>query len=320
MDSNFVNSFNYYDLSALQPLKNGASENSEEALRAVAKQLESVFLELVLKTMHEANSSFKSDLFARDKEDFYQDMLHQQLSLSLAKSGGVGLAEVIVKQLQGTMKEKTTSDSNTLKLNLVQNTKEVPLARDKLNITPSPININQVELRQPENESKPPVAEMDAMNKFIEAVLPYAKQAAELIGVDPKLLIAQSALETGWGKHIINNENGESSHNMFGVKSNKHWVGDEVVAQTLEYKEDKPEVTKATFKAYPGYLESFMDYIKLLKTKRYGNVLENTDNPMKFLSELHQAGYATDPSYVTKVLSIYEKIVAKQGIIKDEIS
>ena len=308
MESSYVKSFNYFDMSALSELKGKADDKDDEKLRVVAEQLESVFLELVLKAMHEANASMKSEFIERDNEEFYQQMFDKQLALSLSRSGGIGLADVIYKQLK-------PKDTNTL-----------PLIQDRLVRTDKPISLKPVEIQPPlayEQENKTSTADIieqteeaemstfqtssSSVKSFIEAVLPHAKTAAKIIGVDPKVLLAQSALETGWGQHILQNENGMSSFNLFGVKSDKKWEGSSILAKTLEYADNKAEEVKANFKSYNSYLESFLDYINLLSSSRYEKALENTHDPKTFLTELHQAGYATDPQYVDKIMSIYEK-------------
>ncbi len=225
------------------------------------------------------------------------------MSLSLAKSGGLGLADVIVNQLKQKDGSHLAIDQSRLAKSfqdnhhtLSQTTERVVLPVELQNI----FNAKKEELNQ--NQQR-----IESARDFIETLLPFAKSAAEMIGIDPNLLLAQSALETGWGKHILSKEDGASSHNLFGVKAHDKWGGKSVLAKTLEYEKNQAHIEQAAFKAYPSYLESFMDFVQLVKSKRYEKALENVDNPKSFLTELHQAGYATDPNYVDKVLSIYEK-------------
>ena len=305
MDSGFVKSFNYFDMSALSTLKANADQKKDETLKVVAQQMESVFLELVLKSMHEANSAMKSDFIDRDQEDFYQEMLNQQLSLSLSKSGGLGLSEVIYKQLK---------PKDTTPLPLFQNAAKL----NELNVARKPIiELDNAPSSLQKNEEHPELVtrisldpKVEGMKEFIEVLLPYAKKASEVIGLDPKLLLAQSALETGWGKHILQHDDGQSSHNLFGVKATHNWKGKHILAQTLEYTDNQPKKVKAPFKSYASYMESFVDYIKLLSNIRYEKALANTQDPKSFLTELKQAGYATDPNYVNKIMRIYEKFVS----------
>lgn len=296
MDTKYVNSFNYYDFASLKGLKSESQDSKEEQLKVVASQLESVFLQLVMKNMQDANDAFKSDLFSSDQKDFYQDMLNQQMALSLSKAGGIGLAEMIVKQLQGGIKSSTLPVHST-----------VEGITTSANISPKP-NHDLVAADNAPPLSSNEVKDVPVVNsnvqEFIKTVLPFAKQVAKIIGIDPKLLVAQSALETGWGKHFIRDENQVSANNLFGIKASGNQP--KIDALTTEYVDNKPVREVAGFKSYSSMLESFLDYISLLQTKRYEKALANAEDPRAFLTELQNAGYATDPEYANKVLAIYQ--------------
>lgn len=307
METSFTNTFNYFDLPALSQLKGKKDDENDETLKVVAQQLESVFLELVLKSMHDANSSMKSELFDRDEEDFYQSMLNQQMALSLSKAGGIGLADVIVKQLKPKDSSHVEIDQTRLSKSYDENHHMVSTISEMVVLPPAIQNLFNTKIETEERTQHS--QRIESAREFIEILLPFAQKAAEVIGIDPKLLLAQSALETGWGKHIIQHADGNSSHNLFGVKALAKWDGESVLAKTLEYNNAEAHVENATFKAYPSYRESFEDFIQLVKSKRYEKALENVSNPKSFLTELHQAGYATDPNYVEKVLSIYERFI-----------
>ncbi|MGD9592757.1 MAG: flagellar assembly peptidoglycan hydrolase FlgJ [Candidatus Berkiella sp.] len=308
MDTGHIKSFNYFDMSALSSLKANTEESKDEKLMVVAKQLESVFLELVLKSMHEANSALKSDVYDREQENFYQEMFNKQLALSLSKSGGVGIADVIYNQLKPTAPQSNIMPSQNMNVSL-KTIETKPEAAPTLNVSvvEKPL-LNDMPEETPTVSLNPESAEY--VSTFLDKLLPHAITAAKMIGIDPKVLLAQSALETGWGKHILHNENGDSSHNLFGVKSDKRWEGDSILAQTLEYADSQAQKIKATFKSYSSYKESFLDYINLLQNKRYEKALENVHDPKTYLTELHQAGYATDPKYVDKIMAIYEKFIS----------
>ncbi len=291
MDTKYVNSFNYYDFASLKGLRSESQDNKDEQLKVIASQLESVFLQLVMKNMQDANDAFKSDMFASDQQDFYKDMLNQQMSLSLSKAGGIGLAEMIVKQLQGNAK------SNGLPIN---KTVEGPQS-----VTTSSTAMTQVTTQETQEvqEVKVPLASAEVVD-FVKTVLPFAKQVAKIIGIDPKLLVAQSALETGWGKHLIRDQNQVSANNLFGIKAQGNQP--KVETLTTEYVDNQPVREVAGFKSYASMLESFVDYVSLLQTKRYEKALANAEDPKAFLTELQKAGYATDPDYANKVLAIYQ--------------
>lgn len=306
MDSSYVKTFNYFDMTSMSKLKTN-SDNKDEQLKVVAKQLESVFLELVLKTMHQADAALKSDLYNREQEDFYQQMFDQQLALTLAKSGGVGLADVIYKQLKGNVGDTQLEQAK------IKQFKNTPTAAPTIQPSHSvEINVQPSLAVESTNESQQEIditstPSIESIQDFIHVLLPHAQYAAKMIGVDPKVLLAQAALETGWGKHILANRSGESSYNLFNVKADKKWEGEKVLASTVEFIENEAQKIKANFKAYSSYLDSFLDYANLLQHKRYEKALANVHDPKAYLTELHQAGYATDPKYVDKIMSIYEK-------------
>src|SRR5690606_21365231 len=85
---------------------------------------------------------------------------------------------------------------------------------------------------------------------FVNALLPHARRAAERLGVDPKLLVAQAALETGWGASIPRRADGRSTHNLFGIKAGASWRGEKAGAWTLEVVGGVPERRRADFRAY----------------------------------------------------------------------
>ena len=104
MDSTALKTQTYTDFSGFEALKTSAREDNPEALRAVAKQFESVFLQMVMKSMRDANAVFKEGgMIESDSMDFYQDMFDQQISVSMTEGKGIGLADVLVRQLQKTL-------------------------------------------------------------------------------------------------------------------------------------------------------------------------------------------------------------------------
>lgn len=147
--------------------------------------------------------------------------------------------------------------------------------------------------------------------EFAQAVYPHAKEAAKLIGVDPKLLVAQAAHETNWGKKIPRHRDGSSSHNLFGIKSSSK--NNKVVTQTKEYRKGKLVKETASFRAYSSFRESFSDYAAMLKrSQRYQKALAKANNPYDFLMNLQKSGYATDPSYAKKIYAVYQSNTIKK--------
>ncbi|AVX88222.1 MULTISPECIES: flagellar assembly peptidoglycan hydrolase FlgJ [Pseudomonas] len=146
-------------------------------------------------------------------------------------------------------------------------------------------------------------------DEFVNTMLPMAKEAAARIGVDPRYLVAQAALETGWGKSVMRAQDGSSSHNLFGIKASSNWTGDSARAITSEFRNGQMVKETAQFRSYASYKDSFHDLVTLLQTNnRYQDVVKSADNPEQFVRELQKAGYATDPNYATKISQIAKQM------------
>ena len=155
--------------------------------------------------------------------------------------------------------------------------------------------------------------------EFIATMLPMAEKAADKLGVDARYLVAQAALETGWGKSIIKQSDGSTSHNLFGIKSHNSWSGESARVMTTEYKAGKAVRESASFRAYDSYQQSFEDFVNFLQSNgRYQKALSSTENPEQFARELQKAGYATDPNYARKISQIARKVQTYQTVASVE--
>ncbi|MDU9041553.1 flagellar assembly peptidoglycan hydrolase FlgJ [Pseudomonas corrugata] len=151
-------------------------------------------------------------------------------------------------------------------------------------------------------------------DEFVNAMLPMAKEAAARIGIDPRYLVAQAALETGWGKSVMRQPDGSSSHNLFGIKASQNWKGDSARAITSEFRNGEMVKETAEFRSYASYRDSFHDLVNLLQSNsRYQAVLKSADNPEQFVRELQKAGYATDPHYASKISHIARQMTSSQN-------
>ena len=151
-------------------------------------------------------------------------------------------------------------------------------------------------------------------DEFVNAMLPMAKEAADRIGVDPRYLVAQAALETGWGKSVMRQPDGSSSHNLFGIKASQSWKGDSARAITSEFRNGEMVKETAEFRSYASYRDSFHDLVTLLQSNdRYKEVVKSADNPERFVRELQKAGYATDPNYANKISQIANSMNSYQN-------
>ncbi|WP_158892984.1 MULTISPECIES: flagellar assembly peptidoglycan hydrolase FlgJ [unclassified Pseudomonas] len=160
--------------------------------------------------------------------------------------------------------------------------------------------------------------------EFVDTMLPMAQEAAKKIGVDAHYLVAQAALETGWGKSIIRERDGSTSNNLFGIKAHSSWSGDVATTLTTEYRNGKASKEAADFRSYDSFKQSFDDYVSFLQSNdRYGKALAKGGDSSQFMHELQRAGYASDPQYARKVTQIarqmkstYENIAAVDTSVK----
>ena len=136
---------------------------------------------------------------------------------------------------------------------------------------------------------------MGGRDQFIAEMWPHALRVSEATGLDPRLVVAQAAQETGWGQSAPNN-------NYFGIKS--HGVPGGTTLSTKEYVAGQPVTMNDSFRGYGGMGESADDYANFLKTNpRYGDLL-NAQGLDAQVTALGASGYATDPNYAASVGSI----------------
>jgi flagellar protein FlgJ len=141
---------------------------------------------------------------------------------------------------------------------------------------------------------------------------PHAEKAAAELQINPDVLIAQVALETGWGKHVIHDKQGGNSFNLFNIKAGSQWQGDKVNVATLEYRDGIAANEKADFRKYTDYADSFSDYVRLMKNNsRYEQVLQKGGDSAAYAEALQSAGYATDPEYAQKIKRLLNSDVIK---------
>lgn len=285
----------YTDFSSLAKLKTEAKAKTPEAIKEVAKQFEAIFLSRVLKTMRQAKLA--DGALDSDQSQFYQDMYDQQLAVHLSGDSGTGLADIIARQLSP---EKVI---NQHKVSIEDYLNRADKAIHHITADFKPNKIDNV--KPSDNEMEQLLA--PTKQQFIQQLLPYAERAAEQLGVDANVIVAQAALETGWGKSVIKNEQGESSFNLFNIKADKFWRGNQVNKETLEFDGNVVKKEKAGFRSYASYAESFADYVEFIKTNpRYAKALTKVEKAEEYMQELQQAGYATDPNYADKVIRIFQ--------------
>jgi len=284
----------------------GQGQNEQQTLRQVAGQFESLFVNMMLKSMRQA--SLAEGLFDSEQSKMYQDMADQQLASDLSMRGGLGLQDVIMRQLGGARYANSAEavPGQTFSIDTVT-------VRPSLGIRVNEKIIEQIREAKPQPLAEDTeIVETDMANmpkrfnspeEFVEKLWPYAERAAEKLGVAPEVILSQAALETGWGKFILADQQG-SSFNLFNIKAHR-WDGDTVAKNALEYRDGKALHEQSQFRAYDSYQHSFDDYVRFLQTQpRYSQALQHVGDPNAFIEQLHKAGYATDPQYADKIKRI----------------
>lgn len=276
--------FAYSDIRGLQRISSDA-----EGAHAAAQQFESLFVGMVLKSMRDANAVLaQGNPLSSPEMTLHQEMLDQQWSIHIAEHGGLGLAPIIESQLRG---ERTPADSEAL-------------ASGDVPRRPATFRAHGQGFRS---------ADYPSRQAFVGTLLPEFEAALDGTGVDPLHVLAQSALETGWGRHVIHHPDGRSSHNLFGIKADAGWDGDSVEVRTLEVVDGQPEVQAARFRSYPDAAAAVRDYVDFLGSQsRYREVLQSDDGPA-FAAALQRAGYATDPAYGHKLRAVLDSLPGMTG-------
>ncbi len=292
----------YYDKSTLDNLRSRAHKDPEQALEEVARQFESIFTRMMLKSMRAAN--FGNPLFDSDSGKFYQDMYDDQLAMDLSKNGSIGLADILVKQLRSNPVSKVSYIQPPPISN--NKTEEKPAEKNiERNHMFNNISVSDVLDSSVINTQKSAEIELGTPEKFVKSLWSYAEQAGKELGIQPQALLAQAALETGWGKFVINTQDGQSSHNLFNIKADKRWRGESATKYTLEYESGIAKKEQASFRTYNSFAESFSDYVDFIKNSpRYKQALSTGKSSASYFIELQRAGYATDPNYASKIQRI----------------
>ncbi|MEX2334271.1 MAG: flagellar assembly peptidoglycan hydrolase FlgJ, partial [Pseudohongiella sp.] len=250
----------YTNVGGLNSITQLGRENSPEALREVAKQFESMFINIMLKGMRAGEEALFSENYLRSNETkFHQESFDNQISLDIANAGGIGLADTLHRQLMHRYEPAANTREFDRALNDVRRYPGSALASEPAAVA-SPradAGITGVDA----------VSEFKTPDAFVQTLLPIAETLAHELGVDPRVMIAQSALETGWGQKMITGADGKPSYNLFGIKAGDSWQGDRVSVSTLEFRDGAMQREQASFRAYGSFEESFRDYVDLLRSQ-----------------------------------------------------
>lgn len=300
------------DFAGLAELRARAGGQGDAAVtRETARQFEALFVQMMLRSMREAGAAFGDG-----SDTTYRDMFDQQVALEITRGRGIGIADMLTRQLDGApaaappVRAPTAHDVVAARQAAPPS---LPPARFALDAPDSAELLESAALPAFEIAAPPggstaqrwqdwrPASPED----FIRDVWPHAERAGSELGVDPRAIVAQAALETGWGRHVVRDAAGNSGNNLFNIKADGRWNGGRVAVRTLEFRDGLPKQEIAAFRAYPDLATAFADYVGFLRSNpRYREALAGGAQAGQFADSLQAAGYATDPGYAAKLRSI----------------
>jgi peptidoglycan hydrolase FlgJ len=287
---------------ALDEVKHQArKQDSHEGIKTAARQFEAYFLQLMLRTMRE--SVPKDGLFDSEESRTFTDMFDQQMAQTISQGKGLGMADILLAQIERSLPKEAGGVSFKQ-----PTTYDIPLPAKATAAMSSSLSANLVV--------------PSASNEFVQRMWPYAASAAKTLGVAPESLLAQAAVESGWGKKELKTADGDNSYNVFNLKAGSQWAGATVVRDVSEYVHGNMVKSAEKFRVYSSYDEAFADYAKLLgNNSRYAAALNQ--DAQGFAAGLQQGGFATDPNYANKIMGVVNsnsfrelfKVNALQGAI-----
>ncbi|WP_299495201.1 flagellar assembly peptidoglycan hydrolase FlgJ [uncultured Shewanella sp.] len=347
----------FLDLDSFAALRLKSQKDSPEALKQVAQQFEGIFVQMLMKSMRDANKVFEADSPLNSQyTQFYEQMHDQQMSLNLSRDGMLGLSDLMVQQLAPQTSqmlpasvlrtdERTGNHGGGLTPNTSFNNQlmpadspsarphvqggsinENPLSQETLNIAfahhqpvaQRQVNPNDSAGSQGLSIKEEPSLKVRAVSTpfqalspqtFVAKLYPYANEAANRLGTQAEVLLAQSALETGWGQKVIQTQSGNTSHNLFNIKAGHGWKGETAVVLTQEFEQGQQVKQQAPFRVYDDIKHSFDDFVDLLtQNDRYQGAVQLAQDPKAFIQGLQDAGFATDPQYTHKVMRVLKSI------------
>ncbi|MBN8426489.1 MAG: flagellar assembly peptidoglycan hydrolase FlgJ [Xanthomonadales bacterium] len=318
------------DFGQYAQLRAGARSGDAQTTAEVAKQFETLFAEQMLKSMREASG--ESDALFPGNAKQFREMYDHEIVKSLTSRGGFGLAAQIERSLlaqQGLpLDRESVASSKAFSLDGYErrmaplmsalNRASTSVAAAGANPTGEQVpdaDIATLPVARSAPSSSVPTRRLTSPEAFVRAIWPYAEKAAQAIGVDPRMLVAQAALETGWGKHVPKASDGDSGNNLFGIKSSAGWQGGSATHQTQEFVNGRMQSESASFRTYDSLADSFADYVSFLQSNpRYQSALKVAGNGAAFAQALQRSGYATDPAYAKKLTAIAQGPRLNQAI------
>lgn len=282
----------YSDIGALRRLRG----DDPDALEQAAAQFESLFVDIWLSSMRKAGAVFgEGSYLSSSAVQTHQEMLDHQYAVHVAESGGIGLRDVLMRQLA----RGGSGDDGAVAI-------DVPATSDG---APTPSKPGPAGPTAPAGGVKDVLFE--GAEDFVRNLEPLVQRIAG--GIHPVAVLAQAALETGWGSAVPHDSEGRPSFNLFGIKS-AGWDGPSVDVTTLEHRFGRFVRKVDSFRAYADVAEAVKDYVTFLKgNERYAGAMDVAQDPAAFADALQEAGYATDPGYADKLKALQRQIANMLG-------
>jgi peptidoglycan hydrolase FlgJ len=318
----------------LAALKVQTKARDPAANAAVAQEFEKLFGEMLVGAMRQA--SFGDSMFPGEN-GLYRQLYDKEVVKQMSAGGGLGIADLMMKQLRA--QDSSAADESTAAGATAVGARAFPVPPRQFDARANPGFTSKAIVgacNAPQGATNPAGAEAypmlraplpklpaarvddaalrslangdattatrpdDPRHAFVAKIFPYAQKAAQSLGVPVEIIVAQAVLETGWGKSGLANKD----NNLFGVKAGSSWNGARAQYATREYVAGNAVSESAQFRGYDSVAGSFDDYVAVLSKPRYANAVANGADASRFAHALQHAGYATDPQYATKLLSI----------------
>jgi flagellar protein FlgJ len=308
----------YTDVQGLSDLKRAARAQDPAAVRETARQFESIFIRMMLQSMRDAGG--QDELFSSQEGNTYRSMFDDQIALEMSRGKGIGLADMLVQQLVRAGVEAQAGAVANIPSGHIPRASSAPQAdaaaasvtSQKISAT-APAAVSQPELSMTDTRAEP-----GSRRAFLESILPAAQQAAQVLGVSPRSLMAQAALETGWGRSMQRDGSG-TNFNLFGIKATGSWNGRVQEQSTTEYVNGVAQRQVERFRAYDSIQDSFADHARLLsRSARYADAVGTGDDTGAYAQALQRGGYATDPAYARKLTAVAETIDRLMSVRTDK--
>ncbi len=287
------------------------ASGSVQADREIAQQFEALFIQQLLKQARQ--SSGLQGMFESDQTRLARSLSDEQVALQLSDPG-IGLAQALLSQIRGGA-DTGSSDARTPSAPELASSR-VPGLRSRIGEEaeetgrfPSLSGLIDVLTQSPVAKAAQALFSAvkgapDHIEDFVARMSAAARHASNESGVPAKLILSQAALESGWGRREIRGEDGSQSYNLFGIKASPNWTGKVVNIMTTEYENGVAHKVMQPFRAYDSYADSFADYARLISSnERYRDVV-TAPSAEDAAHRIQKAGYATDPNYASKLISI----------------